>query len=840
MATDVSEKFSPFPSDFESLEQKKTDRYGLEYVEAIYSLNILNYPVNNPQYLEYINNRQFAEGTYSTNIYKSRVGLDTDTSYLNLDFSSINRIPTIINNMVGKAINKPFRFQCNPLDTVSRIKVDEKRAEMKADMFLKQKSEQSEQLTGQPLVSKSKFVPEDNEEAELHMQMNFKLEEAEAMELALKWVFDSNSFEADALPAIYRDMFTDKKTVLFRYYDSNKNIRIKRWDHLKVVHPYSSFDDFHDIPYQGFLDTYTIGEIAKMNPKFTDEDLYDIARDNAGMNGNLMWNADWYLQYSYYNNSFGPIAYRMFQNFKVAVVNFYFLSPIHDVKAVKKSVTGKLRVEDKKADYVPVKEKEKTFGEETESIDVINKRKIARFEGFWIPNTKKIWEYKRTENEDRDIVNGAYSPETELPGRIIMPNQLGMLNKSAVSLMKPLEKQMMLAWLKLQQFLIKAMPPGLAINQNALLEVVNGQGEGKALPTDWTKLYQQTGNIIFSDTDGSGRIINGKPFEELQGGISAKFTEFFSVMDYCINKMNEVVGYNTAVDGSSPKADALVGVNQQAIQATYDCLRPIYNDVNKRLIEPTAKRVALMIQDSLRLGNEDFKKALTDAIGKKNVDVLIEGRDMPLASSAISVELQPDEQEMADINMLIQLGIQNQTLNPSDVLRVRQQLKTNIKLAGQLLVYLEKKNAKDKEKAAQALSETNGQVQIASAKAASEMKLQEIQSEVQLKGELLKLEYQLKGELSSQEHIQLMEEIAGKNIGIENVANINVGKAVEVQKISTQGKLIESQVAANSKVEAAHLTHQSNIQKGFQDHDHAMEQMEKEAELVPKPVAPKK
>ncbi len=839
MATDTSAKYSEFPSDFESLEQKKTDRYGLEYVNAIYAINIINYPVNNPQYLEYINNREFAEGTYNTNIYKPRMGLDTDTSFLNLDLSSINRIPTILDNMVGKMTNKPWRFQCNPLDTVSRTKFDDKRAEIKADMFLKQKSEESEALTGQPLVSKSKFVPEDNEEMELHMQMNFKLEEAEAMELALKWVFDSNNFDIESVPLLYRDIFTDKKTAIFRYYDENRNIRVKRWDHLKLITPYSSYEDFHDVPYQALSETYTIGDIAKMNPKFTDEDLYNIAKNNAGMNGNLLWNSDWYLQYSYYNNTFGPIAYRQFQNFKITVVNFYFLSPIHDVKAIKKSVTGKLRVEDKKPGYIAKKEKEKTFGEETESIDVLSKRKITRFEGYWIPNTNYVWNYKQSENVERDVIGGSYSPETELPCKIIMPNQLGMRNKSMVARMKPFEKQLVLAWLKLQQFLVKAMPPGLAINQNALLEVVNGQGEGKALPTDWTKLYMQTGNIIFSDTDGGGRIIQGKPFEELQGGISSKFTEFLNVMDYCIGKMNEVVGYNTAVDDSSPKSDALVGVNQMAQQATYDCLRPSYLAVTN-LIQGTGKRIGLMIQDSLRLGNEDFKTALTDAIGKANVDVLIEGREFPFSSAAISVEIQPDEEEMAVIRSQIALGVENGTLMASDVSRVNQQLKTNVKLAGQLLVYLEKKNLKDKEKmqTANIQMTANAQAQSGQAAAQAQAQLDEILTANKIKIEEAKSNFELqKLQIEFQNEMELQKL---KNQGIEVVAAINSQRAENVQGAVNEGKIMVEKIKHESGVEQKHLEHESGIQKGFQDHDHAKEQIELEAKLAPKPVAAKK
>lgn len=809
MAIDLSAKYSSFPSDFAPLEEKKKDAYGLEYVKALYSLHLINYPINNPQTLQYFVNREFAEGTYSTDIYKSRLGLTGDTSYLNLDFSAICRIPTIVDNMVGKLTNKPWRFQCNPTDTVSRGKFDEKRAEMAADMFLKKHSEETEKLTGIPLIPKGKFVPEDEDEKELHLQMNFKLDEAEAMELALKWVFDNNNFEAESVPLIYRDLITDKKSAIIRYYDENKNIVAKRWDHIKVIHPYSTYEDFHDIPYVALLPTYTIGAISKMGTGFTDEQLYEIAKNNAGINNNSPWNTDWFMNYQSYSQQYGAIAYRQFQNFNINVVNFFFLSPVNDTKAIKTSENGKLRVEDKKDGYVADKDKEKTFGETTADIKVVNKKKLVRFEGFWIPNTDIIWGYKMSENMDRDPVPGGYSPETELPIKIIMPNMMGMRNKSDVQRMIPLEKQLMLAWLKLQQFLIEAMPPGLAVNQSALLEVVGGVGEGKPLPTDWTKLYKQTGSFIFTDRDASGNPIN-IPFKELEGGISTAFQQFMVVMDYCINKMNEVVGYNTAVDASSPKADALVGVSQMAQASTYDCMRPKYIAATN-LIESTGKRVGLMIQDSLRLGNDYFKKALAEAIGQSNVDVLVMGRDIPFSSSAISVEIQPDEAEIAEINILIQLGIQNMTLNPSDVLRVRQQLKTNVKLAGQLLVFLEKKNAKEKLKAQNEVIQQNGQVQQQSAQMAAQMKQQEMQLDLQGKSEFMKLEYQLDMQKIQIEFDNAMALQQLKNEGTATVAEIAAGGKVNVQDAANRGKIVAQQVSNEGQIEKSKVDHHNNL-----------------------------
>ena len=281
---DVTKKYNAFPSDFETLDQKKTERYGLEYVKALWANHILNNPVNNPQTIEYITNRQFAEGTFPSDIYQNKMNPGGDASYINLDYDAPNRIPTIVDNMVGMAVNKAWRLQCNPIDTVSRSKYDDYRSEIQANMFLKQHSDEIEKATGIPLVPKGAFIPENNEELELHLQMNFKLDEATAMELALKWVFDNNNFDKESLPEIYKDLFVDKKTAIFRYYDENRNLKVKRWYHLDLITPYTKDPYFKDIPYQALTPTYTIGAIAKMNPKFTDAQLYDIAKQSSGVN----------------------------------------------------------------------------------------------------------------------------------------------------------------------------------------------------------------------------------------------------------------------------------------------------------------------------------------------------------------------------------------------------------------------------------------------------------------------------------------------------------------------------------------------------------------------------
>ncbi len=829
----VKEKFNAFPSDFVSKEEKLKDSYGIEYAKAIWNIYTINYPVNNPQFLKYINCRQFSEGNYDTGWAKNRLGLEGDTSYLNLDFTSINRIATIVDNMVGKLTNREWKLECNPTDTVSKSKFDEYRRKIEADMFLKEISDQMAPKTGIPLVPKGKFVPKDEEEKELHLKMNYKLDAATAMELALKWVFDNNNFSVEIVPQIWRDLIETKKTAIFRYYDENRNIKLERFDHLKLITPYSLKPDFSDIPYQGLIRNFTIGAIAKMNPGFTDQELYDIAKKNAGQNSNI-WGPDWGDNYEAYYRQFGQNTYYQFQNFNITVLNFFFLTPITTTTAIKKSAKGRIKVERKKDGYTNEK-----------GIEVINKKKLYRMEGFWIPSSEYIWNYDMTENIERDITQGGYSPECELPCKIIAPNMYGMTNKSLVERMIPLEKQLVLAWLKLQQFLIEAMPPGMAINQNALLDIVQGMGEGKTKPTNWTKLYKQTGSFIFNDRGPDGQPIN-IPFKELQGGISPAFEQFMKVQDYCINKMNEVVGYNTAVDASSPSTDAGLGINKMAQQATYNCLRPIYM-AGTNLIEGTGKRVALMIQDCIKHNN----RAFIDAIGESNAEVLEKGKSMAFSSAAISITLMPDESEQIEVQNLISLGIQNQTLTTGQVLSVRQQLKTDTKLAGQLLSYYEGKNQKEKQDQAIALQQQNGQVQIQSAQAASQAQAQLDQTLTQNKLAIIQAQAQIdiqKIQIEAEINMRLQEL---KNSGAATVAVINSESKVNVQQSANEGKVVSAQVAAQSKVESTHiqnegklahkyLEHESDIQKGLLEHDNKKEQIELESKLEPKPVVAKK
>jgi hypothetical protein len=270
----------------------------------------------------------------------------------------------------------------------------------------------------------------------------------------------------------------------------------------------------------------------------------------------------------------------------------------------------------------------------------------------------------------------------------------------------------------------------------------------------------------------------------------------------------------------SSKPNVGLGVQDNAITSANEALRPIYSAFI-RLTESAMKDVALMIQDSIEYENEEF----VNGIGTYSTKVLEMGKDLSYAQMGIKIELLPDDKEKGELMSDIQLGIQQGLLNSSDAIRVRQVMKESVKLAEQLLVFLEDKNRKEMSESKQKDIEMNGQVQQQSVAAASQAKQQELAMAFDLDKQKRDYEFQIWQKMQEIETANELKKIAGKNLGIENVANINAGKAVSVQTISTQGKLEESRVAADSKIDVKHIEHQSKVQHGLLNHDTKMVQM---------------
>jgi hypothetical protein len=854
-----------FPNPVASKEEKAKKDYGIAYARAIWAEHSKNAATFDERRTQMIVNRKYAEGLQSVEKYKNRLDLNGDSSYVNLDFSPVNRIPALVNNIVGKLMNQTFKIQCNPIDSESLTQYDDYRKKLYANMFLSKLAPAIEEKTGIPVIPMGEKIPKSKDDIEMHLKLNYKMDAAMSMETAIHFVNKNNLFE-ETRRKIIRDIVVLKKAALYRYYDAAKNICHEYVDPVDLITPYSKYDDFRNITYQGILKQYQIWELALKYPKLTDDDLYNIARTQAGVNKNPQWEfGDSYEGYYRSTTTMKP-----YMNFNITELQFFFITQNSEKRIKKKNSKGGYFFSEKPSSYsldvnpntisitdlglewgvkgekLTVKKSLAKTPEEArthfskiktdrrkETVEVLDKKAKYRYEGCWIPGTDWMLEYKMSENIEREKINGSYSPDVELPISIIAPDIFDMQNKSLVESVIPIQDQMILAHLKIQQDMIKAVPPGIAFDIDKMDGIITSMGEGTK-PTDILKMYQQTGSIAYSGTNADNTPVNGKVIDVLPNGLGSNFLAYISVQQHLIQQMNDAVGYNSAVDASSPDSNALVGVQKMAAQATQNALRPHYASVLNLILRST-ERLVLMIQDSMEFNEEAFVMA----IGEQAAATIKYGRKVAFNQFAIDIELSPDEEEKFNIEQKIQLGLKNGTLFVSDSIRIEQELKHSAKLAAQLLVLLENKNKQDKIKESMSLQQQNGEVQTQAAQAASQFKQEEMQLEVQSKSQLFQVEYNLKDAFEEKQFQRQMKLQELKNQGADTVAVINSHSKVDVQNAANEGKIIATQVQSQSKETVEHLKHNSKVIDTHLQHESAIKQKDHEYANAPKESASK-
>src|SRR5690606_6670585 len=163
------------------------------------------------------------------------------------------------------------------------------KANLVTNMRLKTFSDYVKEQTGITVIKETEQVPESLDEVDLHMQMNFKLSTEVAMEEFLKYVFVNNN-DKELKRKIYRDLIVCKKGISKCHINEDDDIEIRYVDPVNFVSSYSVKDDYSDIRFAGEIIYMDISELRRQSSgKFSEEDLFNIARMHHGKNGNPKW-----------------------------------------------------------------------------------------------------------------------------------------------------------------------------------------------------------------------------------------------------------------------------------------------------------------------------------------------------------------------------------------------------------------------------------------------------------------------------------------------------------------------------------------------------------------------
>ena len=742
-----------FPSQAVSNAEKASEKYGLEVAKAVESewfkrdSGTARYYANRDNFHRL---RLYARGEQSIQKYKDELSINGDLSYLNLDWKPVPIIPKFVDIVVNGIAERTYDIKAYSQDPASIQKRTEYVESILRDMRTKEFSQSVlDELDINVFENDKDKLPEDEQELELHMQLDYKDSIEIAEEEAINNVFDHNKYDLIKKRLDY-DLTVCGIAAAKNEFTTSEGINIKYVDPADLVYSYTESPYFDDIYYVGEIRRVSVVDLKKQYPELTDE---DIKRDAEGQGSNT----------KLYNKSYAAMDAE--DSNYVYVLYFEYKTYKDQVHKIKETSTGAKKALSKDDTFDPPKDSRARFEKTSRSIEVI-------YEGAKIIGTNKLLKWQLAENMTRPKSN---TVKAQFSYNIVAPRMYKGKVESLVSRMTTFADMIQLTHLKLQQVLSRMVPDGVYLDADGIAEIDLGNGTNYN-PQEALNMYFQTGSIIGRSTTIDGEFNNGKlPIQELQSsGANAKISSLINSYNYYLQMIRDVTGLNEARDGSTPDKNALVGLQKLAAANSNTATRHILQG-GLYLTLKTAEAISLRISDVLEYST--FKESFIQSIGRFNVAALKEVNDLHLHDFGIFLEISPDEEEKQLLENNINLAISKEQINLEDAIDIRE-IK-NLKLANQLLklrrrkkfeqdrqIQMENINAQTQSnaQAAQAAAQADIQKQAAIteskaqlAQVQSQLDTQKLEKEAEIKMMLMQKEFELNMQLKESE-IQVIKD----------------------------------------------------------------------------------
>ena len=730
-----------FPSQFVSDAEKASDEYGLMVGQAIqyeWFRKDGNQCRFYDQWRDFNRLRLYARGEQSVGKYKNELAIDGDLSYLNLDWTPVPILPKFVDIVVNGMSERLFKVKAYAQDALSQAKRSKYQDMIEGQMVAKPVLEIIQQKTGvDPFTMDPEELPNTDEELSLYMQLNYKPAIEIAEEEAIGTILEENHYE-DLRKRLDYDLTVLGISVAKHEFLPGAGVQLSYVDPANVVYSYTEDPQFKDCFYWGEIKTLPITELVKIDPTLTNEDLEEISK----------YSQSWYDYYNvaqFYENDmfYRDVATLMYFNYKTT-----------------KKIVYKKKILD--GDGARMIEKDDQFNPPDEMMEEGNFEKVEKtidvwYEGVMVMGTNILLKWEAAEN----MVRPKSASQHAMPNYVATaPRMYKGVIESLVRRMIPFADLIQITHLKLQQVIARTVPDGVYIDADGLNEVDLGTGNAYN-PEDALRLYFQTGSVIGRSFTQDGEFNHGKvPIQELTSNSGAAKTQMLiGNMNHYLQMIRDVTGLNEARDGSSPDPRSLVGLQKLAAANSNTATRHIL-DGSLYMFRTLAEALTCRVSDILEYA--DFRDEFANQIGKYNVSILNEIKDLYIYDFGIFIEVSPDEEQRAQLEANIQMALSKGDINLEDAIDIRE-LK-NIKLANQLLkvkriakqereekmamqqqAMQQQANLQSQEMAAQTAmqkiqAETQGKMQVKQAEIAFE--IEKMQAEAQLKSQLMEREFQ--------------------------------------------------------------------------------------------------
>ena len=761
---------SSFPSQVVSDEVKNSWEYGEQIAQAIEGEwwrqggNGTRFATS---YNRFHSLRLYARGEQPVQKYKDELSINGDMSYLNLDWKPVPVLSKFVDIVVNGMSNKMFEIKANAQDPVSLKKRTDYATAIYEDMLAKPYLEELKTKLGLDLYQSPNpaGLPANEEELDMHMQLSYK----HAVEIAEEEVIDNilakNKFDNTRKRFNY-DLVTLGMGAVKTNWNKANGITIDYVDPARLIFSYTEDPNFEDIYYVGEIKSLTIAEIAKEFPHLTEKDLEKISKQVGSRDTTYGW------------QTYDPNT--------IQVMYFEYKTYNSQVFKIKETANGLEKSLVKDDTFNPP---------ENDSFEKVSRTIEVLYKGAKVIGNNELLQWELAENMTRPFAD---TTKVEMSYAIVAPRMYQGKIESIVSKTTGFADMIQLTHLKLQQVMSRIVPDGVFLDMDGLAEVDLGNGTNYN-PAEALNMYFQTGSIVGRSLTQEGSLNQGKvPIQELTSSSGqGKIQSLIQTYQYYLQMIRDVTGLNEARDGSDQDKNALVGLQKMAANASNTATRHILQS-SMWLTLRTCENISLKVADSLNYPLT--LNSLKSSISTYNVGTLQEIQNLNIHDFGIYLELEPEDEEKAQLEQNIQMALQQGGIDLEDAIDIRQ-IK-NLKLANNVLKQRRRKKLAQEQKNQQANIQAQADAQASSAE---KVAMSEVQKQEAISGS--KVQYEQAVNQFEIQRMQIASQLKQQEMEFQHQFDMQL-KGMEVEAMKTKESSIEDRKDKRSKMEA---TQQSEL-----------------------------
>lgn len=443
------------------------------------------------------------------------------------------------------------------------------------------------------------FEPVNFNELELYASSGgFKVPYSTAMEDLLKHSFDVSNWDKEVAERVRKDIITLGYAIVREEFDRELERVIVRYADPKFSGmQFSNTNSFKDSEY-----AYTIEwmEVSKIRQRLNMD--YFTAASLAYSFSNQYGNpsaANW-GEYGYATLNSGLTSFG-FDFYKIPVFCFEFIDVDNE-------------------DYIQVVNKygairTKTYNGELQDNETLksHERRVVR-QGKWIVGTQHLFDIGIKEYIPRDEFN-----KPRLSYRAIKINTIPIIEQ-----IKPFLDSFNLAWIKLQDFIAKAVGNGFAIDVGTLKDISVGKDKSFD-PMEVLNFYRQSTFLLYKKTKTglSGMTKqNAPPIIPISNNTYDNIRAQFESMNFFMQKIEDVTGLSMVALGKSADPNVAKFNMQVSVQGTNEIINNIAR-CQTDLQEDVSVNICYRIRSLCRV-NDYIRKSYEEVIGEQRMKSVID------------------------------------------------------------------------------------------------------------------------------------------------------------------------------------------------------------------------